>query len=142
MSWPFAYPEAQVPTVQLSLRAGLDAAEHLAIGRALAPLRDEGVLLVGSGMSYHNMRGFNSTPSREHSVRFDAWLGEVTAEAPSERDAALASWERAPSARECHPREEHLLPLMVAAGAAGDDRGKAVFRDEVMGVVVSAIQFG
>jgi aromatic ring-opening dioxygenase catalytic subunit (LigB family) len=137
-----AYPEAQVPTVQLSLRAGLDAAEHLAIGRALAPLRDEGVLLVGSGMSYHNMRGFNSTPSREHSARFDAWLGKVTAEAPSERDAALASWERAPSARECHPREEHLLPLMIAAGAAGDDRGKPVFRDEVMGVVVSAIQFG
>jgi aromatic ring-opening dioxygenase catalytic subunit (LigB family) len=137
-----SYPEAKVPTVQLSLRAGLDPAEHLAMGRALAPLRDEGVFLVGSGMSYHNMRGFNVAASREASLRFDRWLGEVAGEEPSKRDAALAAWTKAPSARECHPREEHLIPLMVAAGAAGDDRGKAVFRDEVMGVAVSALQFG
>ena len=67
-----AYPEAQVPTLQLSLRSGLDAAEHLAMGKALAPLRDEGVFIVGSGMSYHKMCGFNSAPAREHSLRFDA----------------------------------------------------------------------
>jgi aromatic ring-opening dioxygenase catalytic subunit (LigB family) len=137
-----AYPEANVPTVQLSLRAGLDPAEHLAMGRALAPLRDEGVLILGSGMSYHNMRGFNSTAAREHSVHFDTWLGTVTSQERQERDAALAAWTRAPSARESHPREEHLLPLMVVAGAAGDDRGQQVFRDEVMGVVVSATRFG
>jgi aromatic ring-opening dioxygenase catalytic subunit (LigB family) len=75
-------------------------------------------------------------------VRFDAWLGEVAKDEPAKRDAALAAWTKAPSARECHPREEHLLPLMVAAGAAGSDRGKTVFRDEVMGVAVSALQFG
>jgi aromatic ring-opening dioxygenase catalytic subunit (LigB family) len=137
-----SYPEAQVPTVQLSLRAGLDPAEHLAMGRALAPLRDEGVFLVGSGMSYHNMRGFNGASSHEPSARFDAWLGEVAKEEPSKRDTALAAWTKAPSARECHPREEHLLPLMVVAGAAGNDRGKTVFHDEVMGVAVSAVRFG
>ncbi|HEY8089827.1 MAG TPA: class III extradiol ring-cleavage dioxygenase, partial [Polyangiaceae bacterium] len=87
-----AYPDARVPTVQLSLREGLDPAQHLAMGRALAPLRDEGVLIVGSGMSYHNMRGFNSAAAREHSARFDAWLGEVAAKPSSERDAALAAW--------------------------------------------------
>jgi aromatic ring-opening dioxygenase catalytic subunit (LigB family) len=128
--------------VQLSLRTGLDPAEHLAIGRALAPLRDEGVFLVGSGMSYHNMRGFNGASSRAPSLRFDAWLSGVVAEEPSKRDAALAAWTEAPSARECHPREEHLVPLMVAAGAAGEDRGRVVFHDEVMGVAVSAVQFG
>ncbi len=137
-----AYPDAQVPTVQLSLRAGLDPAEHLAIGRALAPLRDEGVLIVGSGMSYHNMRGFMQPGSLAHSERFDAWLAKTVADAPAARDAALTAWAQAPSARESHPREEHLLPLMVTAGAAGTDAGKQVFRDKVMGVVVSAVSFG
>jgi aromatic ring-opening dioxygenase catalytic subunit (LigB family) len=137
-----AYPEAAIPTVQLSLRTGLDPSAHLAMGRALAPLRDEGVLILGSGMSYHNMRGFNTAAAHAPSVRFDAWLGEVASRERGERDAALTAWTRAPSAREVHPREEHLLPLMVTAGAAGDDRGKQVFRDEVMGVAVSAIQFG
>src|SRR5215472_1203191 len=68
------YPEAAVPTVQLSLRAGLDPKMHLAIGRALAPLRDEGVFIVGSGMSYHNMRGFMTREALAHSEQFDAWL--------------------------------------------------------------------
>src|SRR5262249_8806523 len=115
-----AFPEAQLPTVQLSLRAGLDPAEHLAIGRALAPLRDEGVLLIGSGMSYHNMRGFMKPESLAFSERFDAWLAQAVTAEPAARDAQLADWQRAPSAREAHPREEHLLPLMVAAGAAGE----------------------
>jgi aromatic ring-opening dioxygenase catalytic subunit (LigB family) len=137
-----AYPEAQIPTVQLSLRAGLDPAEHLAIGRALVPLRDDGVLIVGSGMSYHNMRGFNSGPAGLDSKRFDAWLQHVTSDAQPARDAQLTAWVKAPSARACHPREEHLLPLMVAAGAAGADRGKAVFSGEALGVQVTAVQFG
>jgi aromatic ring-opening dioxygenase catalytic subunit (LigB family) len=137
-----SYPAALVPTVQLSLRAGLDPAEHLAIGRALAPLRDEGVLLVGSGMSYHNMRGFGMPQSLGHSERFDAWLAQTVAAEPAMRDAALVDWEAAPSARPSHPREEHLLPLMVMAGAAGNDRGTQVFSDVVMSVVVSAVQFG
>jgi aromatic ring-opening dioxygenase catalytic subunit (LigB family) len=137
-----AYPTPSIPTVQLSLRAGLDPLEHLAMGRALAPLRDEGVLIVGSGMSYHNMRGFMAPRTAEVSARFDDWLATTVAAEPSARDAALARWSSAPLARECHPREEHLLPLMVAAGAAGADVGERVFRDQVMGAVVSAVRFG
>ncbi len=137
-----AYPEAKIPTVQLSLQAGLDPAAHLAIGKALAPLRDEGVLIVGSGMSYHNMRGFNSRQAAADSVRFDAWLNTAAAAAPAARDAQLTDWASAPAARACHPREEHLLPLMVVAGAAGADAGKTVFNGEALGVRVSAIQFG
>ncbi len=137
-----ALPDAHIPTVALSLRAGLDPSWHLALGRALAPLREENVLILGSGMSYHNMRGFGDPRSLETSRVFDRWLeGVVTREAES-RDAALAAWTKAPGARAVHPREEHLLPLMVAAGAAKEDVGRVVFRDEVMGVVVSATQFG
>jgi aromatic ring-opening dioxygenase catalytic subunit (LigB family) len=137
-----AYPEAQLPTVQLSLRTGLDAASHLAIGRALAPLRDEGVLILGSGMSYHNMRGFGDPRAHATSVTFDTWLQSAVEATPEARDAALSTWTQAPGARQVHPREEHLLPLMVVAGAAGDDRGSVVFRDTVMETVVSAAQFG
>lgn len=137
-----AMPEARLPTVQLSLRQGLDPQYHLALGRALAPLRDEGVLIVGSGMSYHNMRGFMHPASKATSRVFDDWLTETVAlEAPA-RDERLASWSTAPQARACHPREEHLLPLMVVAGAGQTDPGTTVFRDEVMGVTVSAVQFG
>jgi aromatic ring-opening dioxygenase catalytic subunit (LigB family) len=136
------YPDADVPTIQLSLQRGLDPAAHLAIGRALAPLRDEGVLIVGSGMSYHNMRGFGRASSMTASQEFDRWLGDTVALPRSERDAQLAAWSSAPSARECHPREEHLLPLMVVAGAAGDDRGTLPYRDALMGVRVSAAHFG
>jgi aromatic ring-opening dioxygenase catalytic subunit (LigB family) len=137
-----AYPNAEVPTVQLSLMERLNPATHLALGRALAPLRDEGVFILGSGMSYHNMRGFGRSDGHQHSLIFDAWLDEVVALPTAQRDARLTAWEQAPSARDCHPREEHLLPLMVVAGAAGDDPGTTVFKDEVMGVRVSAHQFG
>ena len=137
-----AYPDAQLPTLQLSLRRDLDPAAHLVLGRALAPLRDEGVLILGSGMSYHNMAVFRGGDDGGHSERFDAWLRE-TVEAPaSERDRRLRAWTDAPSAREAHPREEHLLPLMVVAGAAGDAPGKREFADEVMGATISAYRFG
>jgi aromatic ring-opening dioxygenase catalytic subunit (LigB family) len=136
------YPEADVPTLQLSLKAGLDPKEHLAIGRALAPLRDEGVFIVGSGMSYHNMRGFGAPQARAASEAFDAWLAETAAKEASERDARLGAWTSAPSARQVHPREEHLIPLMVAAGAAGADRGSVGYRGTFMGVALSAIHFG
>lgn len=139
-----SYPNADVPTFQLSLKRGLNPREHLAIGRALQPLRDEGVFIVGSGMSYHNMRGFfGGVPSvREDSARFDDWLVETAATEADARDTRLAEWERAPAARACHPREEHLLPLMVIAGAAGDDPGTVPYRDVIMNAHVSATHFG
>lgn len=139
-----AFPEADVPVVQLSLLQGLDPATHLAVGRALAPLRREGVLLVGSGMSYHNMSRFRfgGGPVDPDSERFDAWLAESVALAPQERERRLVAWAEAPGGRAAHPREEHLLPLHVVAGAAQDDAGERVFRDTVMGSVQSAFRFG
>jgi len=134
-------PEADIPTVQLSLVRGLDPATHLAMGKALAPLRDEGVLIVGSGMSYHDMRGFGRDASLPVSQRFDRWLAETMPDSEG-REAALERWEDAPEGRACHPREEHLLPLMVAAGAAEGEPGERVFGDQVMGVEVSAYRFG
>ena len=137
------YPQADVPIVQLSLHQSLDAAAHLALGALLEPLRDEGVLIVGSGMSYHNMRGLmgGGDPGPD-SERFDAWLDSACSAEPAERARLLSQWDKAPAARASHPREEHLLPLMVVAGAAGDDPGRRVFRDRVMGATVSAFAFG
>jgi aromatic ring-opening dioxygenase catalytic subunit (LigB family) len=133
-------PDADIPVVQLSLKSDLDPEEHLALGRALAPLRDEGVLIVGSGMSWHNMRGFSPAFTAK-SRAFDGWLAEAMAD-PARRDEAIRHWDRGPHAREAHPREEHLAPLFVAAGAAESEPGRTVFRDEVMDVAVSAFQFG
>ena len=136
-----AYPEADVPTVQLSLVASLDPEEHLRLGRALAPLRDEGVFVVASGMSFHNMRAFRDPRGRAMSETFDAWLRDTgTLDAPA-RDAKLVAWSKAPGARDAHPREEHLLPLMVAAGAAGEDRGTVAFSDTFLGARISAVHF-
>jgi aromatic ring-opening dioxygenase catalytic subunit (LigB family) len=146
-----AFPQANVPIVQVSLLASLDAAEHIRIGRALAPLRDEGVLILGSGMTYHNMRtlmagmrgGANGRAADEGSLRFDNWLEDVlTKEPPEARATALAAWDKAPAARAAHPREEHLLPLHVVVGAAGNDPGQRTLKDVVMGAVESAFRFG
>jgi aromatic ring-opening dioxygenase catalytic subunit (LigB family) len=134
-------PEASVPIVQLSLVRGLDPAQHLAIGRALAPLRSEGVLIAGSGMSYHNMRA-QMGGGRIGGEAFDAWLGETVASGAAVREERLAHWESAPEARHVHPREDHLLPLMVAAGAAGDDPGSTAFSGRVLGAPTSAYRFG
>jgi aromatic ring-opening dioxygenase catalytic subunit (LigB family) len=133
-------PKADIPVIQLSLRAGLDPAAHLAAGRALAPLRDEGVLIVGSGMSWHNMRGFNPAFTAK-SAAFDGWLEQAMTD-PVRRDEAIRHWDQAPFAREAHPREEHLAPLFVAAGAAEGEPGKLAFRDTAMDVVLSAYEFG
>ncbi len=135
-----ATPEADIPVVQLSLRAGLDPEAHLAAGRALAPLRDEGVLILGSGMSWHNMRGFSPAFTAK-SEAFDAWLAEALAD-PARRDEAIRRWDQAPYAREAHPREEHLAPLFMAAGAAAGEPGRLAFRDIAMDVAISGYEFG
>lgn len=137
------YPDADIPVVQLSLKQGLDPAEHLAAGKALAPLRDRNVLIVGSGMSYHNMQGFMRGLPPSGALPFDNWLtAAVTEPHTARRDEQLVHWTAAPSARDAHPREEHLIPLMVAAGAAGDDIGRRTYSDRVMGSAISGYQFG
>lgn len=126
-----SYPEADVPMFQLSLRRGLDPAEHLAVGRALAPLRDEGVLIVGSGYpSFHDLRAFGPQ-SRAASQAFDSWLTEtLVATDPAERTERLLEWDSAPAARLAHPREEHLIPVMIAVGAAEQDPGALQYHED------------
>ena len=137
-----AVPGADIPLAQLSLRRDLDPAAHLAIGRALAPLRDEGVLIVGSGMSFHNLRARGGEVTARADV-WDAALTEaVTDPDPHARAARVARWEDLPFARFAHPREEHLLPLMVALGAGGDDPAVCDYRDHVIGWTVSGYRFG
>jgi len=138
------YPNADVPVVQLSLKTGLDPATHLGMGRALSSLRDEGVLIVGSGLSYHNLREFFSPRAWGPSKEFDAWLnGALLGGSSADRSKLLTAWKSAPSARAAHPREEHLLPLMVAVGAAGDDIVELTYheKDFLGGITVSSYCF-
>ena len=138
------YPNADVPVLQLSLKCGYDPSDHIAVGRALAPLRDQGVLIVGSGLSYHNLREFGPG-AKAASPAFDEWLQAtlVTASA-AERITALIEWEAAPAARRAHPQADHLLPLMVAVGAAGNDSATRVYHEDNFfgGVAVSSFMFG
>lgn len=139
-----AYPEANVPVVQLSVRSDYDPEAHLAAGRALAPLRDEGVLILASGLSYHNLRQFDArarVPSRE----FDEWLTAAVCETAGwERNRLLKDWRSAPSALAAHPRADHLIPLMVAAGAAEAEAGVRVYHEDAFfgGIAVSSFRFG
>jgi aromatic ring-opening dioxygenase catalytic subunit (LigB family) len=138
------FPAADIPVVQLSLATSMDPALHLQAGRAIAALREEGVLVVGSGMSFHNMRAYGDPRYIPVAEEFDGWLRATLEAPPADRDAALAEWVQAPSGRLSHPPrgEEHLLPLMVAAGAAGEDLGRCVYRDRVMETALSGYRFG
>lgn len=138
------YPEADVPIVQLSLRQDLDPEAHLAIGRALEPLREE-VLIVGSGLSYHNLHRIMSNAAEDVAAAadFDAWLtGVVELPDAAERNRQLSAWGAAPGAHASHPRSDHLVPLFVAAGAAGGDGGRRSYSDRMFGKPVSAFWFG
>jgi aromatic ring-opening dioxygenase catalytic subunit (LigB family) len=138
-------PAADIPVIALSLLRGLDPTAHLSLGAALTPLRDEGVLIVGSGLSFHDLRAFfrPNAASRQAAEAFDDWLvGTVTDPDAERRNSALRAWQAAPGARACHPREEHLLPLMVAAGAAGTDQGQHDLSDRVFGLAHSGFRFG
>lgn len=136
------YPQADIPVVQVSLHRNLSPSYHLAIGKALAPLRNEGVLIIGSGMSYHNLRRFGPE-GKTAAAGFDQWLNDAVCHLdPQKRNQLLEEWEHAPSARAAHPREEHLIPLMVIAGAAGADRGKRNYSQQVNGLAISAFSFG
>lgn len=118
------YPQADIPCVQLSLLRSMDAAAHLAIGRALQALDYPGLLVLGSGFSFHNMREFFAAPTAEATAKnkaFEAWLLDTCSNpalSTAQREQRLQQWENAPAARYCHPREEHLLPLHICAAYA------------------------
>lgn len=136
------YPSAEIPALQLSLVRGLNPVTHLALGRALQPLRDEGVFIIGSGLSFHNLRAFFGGGAAHEAQQFDAWLRDTMQQEPPVREARLTQWAEAPSARVCHPREEHLMPLLVAAGAAGDDACTLAYNGTLGGHRNSAFHFG
>ncbi|OYU36871.1 class III extradiol ring-cleavage dioxygenase [Novosphingobium sp. PASSN1] len=136
------YPAADMPLLQLSILRSFDPAAHIAIGRALAPLRADGVAIIGSGLSFHNLRLFGPA-AMQPSNAFDAWLAEALALPPAAREAALLNWEQAPFARVCHAREDHLVPLFVALGAAGADAASRIYHDVNLmgGVTASSYRF-
>jgi aromatic ring-opening dioxygenase catalytic subunit (LigB family) len=138
------YPEANVPVVQLSMKLGYDPAEHLAVGRAIAKLREENVLIVGSGLSYHNMRAMG--PPGEHASKtFDQWLQQTLVKSTgATRSQKLVDWSTAPAARQAHPREDHLIPLLVAVGAAEGEQGALVYHEDGLfgGITASSFRFG
>jgi len=132
------YPQADIPALQLSLRQGLSPSFHISLGKALQSLQQENLLVIGSGFSFHNLSSFFHHDPAMVNPRNDAfqdWLIEtVTSDIDqAERESRLENWESAPHARFCHPREEHLLPLHVCAGLAGQ-RGQLIFDDLIMGV--------
>ena len=115
------YPAADIPVVAVSLDASLSAEKNMDLGRALEPLRDEGVLILGSGYTFHNMQAFFNSSNHTHQQArlFNQWLQDTIMDDKNNVLEKLAQWESAPGARVCHPREEHLLPLLMTAAAAG-----------------------
>jgi aromatic ring-opening dioxygenase catalytic subunit (LigB family) len=143
------HPAADIPVIQVSIQSGYDPEAHLRLGRALAPLRDEGVLILGSGSSYHDLRAFFGTPPgrdpQAESAQFDAWLKETLVDSdPGTRSENLVDWEEAPFARGAHPQEDHLIPLHVVVGAAEEEPGKVVYeQDDLFGkFALSSYRFG
>ena len=137
------FPKADIPIVQLSLREDLDPGAHIEIGKALATLRDKNILIIGSGMSFHNMRAYGDARFSELSDEFDAWLTAAIESPTAEREALLTNWTAAPHAHQCHPRggEEHLIPLLVAAGASHESMGEKIYSERVMQTRISAFRF-
>lgn len=135
-------PDGEIPVVMISIRKDFDPAAHIALGEALAPLRDEGVVIVGSGNSYHNMMSFRDGETRNSQV-FDRWLQDaVTQRDFAARKAALLQWEQAPMARDAQPREDHLIPLMTVIGAGGSDPAIADFQGTMGGKAISGFRIG
>lgn len=116
------FPDADIPVVTLSLHASFNPELHLRIGESLQALREEGVLIIGSGMSFHSKGGTEKNPAGKD---FDQALCKLMANPDSKyRNEMLSKWEQLPGARNAHPREEHLIPLHVVVGAAGSDVGR------------------
>ena len=138
------YPEANVPLIQLSLLQGYDPKAHFKIGEVLASLRDQDVMIIGSGLSYHNLRAMRTPASWAPSAEFDGWLYEAMSLPTEERWNVVQKWKQAPSALACHPKEDHFAPIFVALGAAGEDEATRIYHDTTMmgGVHASSYRFG
>jgi len=131
------YPQADIPTFQISLSSRLDPTTHIKLGNALRELMKENILIIGSGFSFHNLGVFSlqgKTRSDPANEAFQNWLIEVITRLPSqkEREQQMADWEKAPSARYCHPREDHLLPLHVCLGMANKP-ASLIFDNYILG---------
>lgn len=135
-----AFPEAVIPIVELSVEQNLDPKLHIAAGRSLASLRDKGVLIVGSGMSFHNLESFGDKRFTLSSQAFDFWLTSTLTLTGDARADLLALWSDAPGALEAHPTAEHLIPLMVVAGAS-DVAGKKIYGELILEAAVSGFRF-
>jgi len=139
------YPDADIPTVQMSLLRNLDPVSHLNLGKALRPLMAQNILVLGSGFSFHNIGAFSwhgkAAPDPRNEA-FQNWLIDCCTGAlsESERERRLSAWEEAPHARYCHPREEHLLPLHVCAGMANKP-ARVIFDDNILGKRAVAFQW-
>lgn len=133
-------PQADVPVLQLSLLKGLDPATHIALGEALAYLRQQNVLIIGSGMSFHNMRAFfqpNLVTEQQIAEFNQYFIDALTTAKPYQQQVELLTrWLQAPNARLMHPREEHLLPLHVCFGAAKGSQASTLFEDKVLNKTV------
>jgi 4,5-DOPA dioxygenase extradiol len=136
------FPAADIPVVAISVQPRRDGAHHLAVGAALAGLRREGVLIIGSGAATHNLRELMPyvETAQPWSAAFDDWL---VGRAEAGDTAALATWQTlAPEARRNHPSAEHYLPLLVAAGAGGG-RARVLHRATTWGVLqMTCLAFG
>jgi len=136
------YPNASIPCVQLSLVNSLQPEAHIQMGKALADLKKDNVLIIGSGFSFHNLKEFfapSTQKSKAMNESFEHWLIDTCSNSllsEEERKQRLIDWDSAPAARYCHPREEHLLPLHVCYGVAGT-AAKRVFEFEIMGKMAS-----
>lgn len=132
------YPKADIPMLQVSLLSGLDPLKHISLGKAIANVIQGNVLMIGSGFSFHNMRAFRFDNSNEIDIannEFQEWLIDVCTNknyTQTKRENMLVNWEKAPNARYCHPREEHLMPLHVCLGAASKPAEK-IFDDYILG---------
>lgn len=144
------FPAGDVPVVTVSLAAEADAAAHLALGRALAPVLEQGVLLLASGGATHDQAtfrrryfaGLDPRGTEPFSTRFDGWLESILTGDPMRRDSALATASTHNDYVRAHPTPDHFLPLLVASGAAGTRIGARLHTGFQHALSMAAYRFG